>query len=65
MQTSRPGAPQVRPVGEFLRPPSGLITYLSYIAYDEENLAVVDTYYPGVLNFCTATNPKVTGFQTS
>ena len=49
-----------------MRPPSGfiIITYWSYIAY-EENLAIVDTYFPDVLNFCTATDAKVTGFQTS
>jgi len=59
------GCPKSGPWEKFLRPASGLITYVNYIAYGEENLAVVAIYFPDFLNFCTATNSKVTGFQTS
>jgi len=58
------GCPKCGPWEEYLRPQSGFITYLNYIAYDEENLAVVDTFSPGVLIICIAINQKVMSFQT-
>jgi len=55
--------PKCGPREEFLRPLSGLKTYLLQVIL--LMMKILDRYFPDLLNFCSATNPKLAGLQTS
>jgi len=60
----RPGVSKVRPLEKISASPLlGSFPIYSYIAYDEENLVVVDMYFLRFFLFFTATNPNVAGFK--